>query len=765
MRSRDESTLKEDYDNERHVLSSLRCLNHPSIVRLVTAYSKGLRYSFLFPVADGDLKSFLSMEKLPSPFKSNQDIFEALWSLSSALEAVHDYFATDFNVRQIGCHYDIKPGNILYDKGRFILADFGLSRLKDGEEDSRSLFKEVEGSYIAPECEPADKDFARARVGRASDVWSLGCFLFEILAYMQGGPTMVNQLFTSRRVRLGPHFAYYFHAGSIVNPAVTSYLQKFQMPEYERTCLGSLAAVVSNILIVDPMRRPKVSEVTLKLFHIAQKTILNEVRSQLGDDLEEFDLELEVERIRLRIWGEITGLGYEWTQIPPTAWLQSPHSHEELAKVQETLSQCRKEASSIRDDITGNRKVTYQRYYHFQRLQDALWEILPATVRIRMMSQVEDILLNQADDLSLEIVDSVLDGGAQDHAYNDSNTQWSSRSSYRRIVLLALVKKIGSAIEHRKHEFQDLTLSQELLVGPSTPFHSHLLVYSERSKVKLLVERMQYHESWFSRSEELVERISSISSLRSHPRIKDVVPILECNGYYHDISNHEFHIAHRLPSFAKGSDPKSLYTIFRDCRIRLDLPSLTQKFDLAIKLVSSVLNLHKAGWLHKNICSFNIVCFPEVFSPAIACIGTPWIIGFNYSRSNEKTAFTEGPGYERAFRDYRHPAYLKQLNPPQGPSVRFRSEFEYYSVGIVLLEIAQWRPLHRIAKDIGGDPQLMLERILKEEIPVVKTYMGDFYGEAVKACLTSYSGGPEKPDEARSAFEKQVCIPLLQRLI
>ena len=764
MRTRDESTLQEDYDNERHVLSSLRCLNHPCIVRLVTAYSKGPKYSFLFPVAGGDLKSFLSSETLPSPFQSNHDVFEALWGLSSALEAVHNYFVSDVNVRQIGCHYDIKPGNILYDNGRFILADFGLSRLRDEEEGSRSLFKEVEGSYIAPECEPADKDFARAYVGRASDVWSLGCFLFEILAYMQGGSAIVNQLFKSRRVKLGPHFAYYFHAGNVVNPPVTSYLQRFQTPELERTELGSLAAVATSVLQVNHMRRPKTTEVTLSLFHIAQRTTFNEISLLLNDNVGDFDLELEVERVRLRIWGEATGLSYDWTEVPLTAWLKTSHNYGELEKVQENLKRCRKEAMLIREDITGDRQVTYNRYYHFERLQDILWEVLPATTRMRMTSQVEDVLLDRTDHALLEYR-IPLDERAQIHTNNEGGTRWSSRLTYRRVVLLALMKNVALAIEHQDSGIQAPKLDQETLIGPSTEFHSHCLIVSEQSKEKLLVERTQYPESWFSRSEELVERISRISILRKQPGIQNVIPILECKGYYHATSKHEFHMAYRLPSFAKESNPHSLYSIIRQSRTRLDLPTLTQKFDLATKLVDSVLNLHKAGWLHKNICSFNVICFPEVFSPAIACIGMPWIIGFNYSRSNEETAFTEGPGYERAYRDYRHPVYLKQLDSLQRSLVRFRSEFEYYSVGLVLLEIAQWRSLQRITKDISGGPEAVLEKILQDEIPVVKAYMGDFYGEAVKACLTSYSGGPKGPGEARRAFERHVCIPISQRLV
>ena len=111
-------------------------------------------------------------------------------------------------------------------------------------------------------------------------------------------------------------------------------------------------------------------------------------------------------------------------------------------------------------------------------------------------------------------------------------------------------------------------------------------------------------------------------------------------------------------------------------------------------------------------------------------------------------------------RDYQHPEYLKSINRNYGQHentlVRYTQEFEYYSVGLVLMEIGLWRTLHRITKSIPGSPQEMLEHLLKNIIPVVKTHMGDYYGDAIKACLTSDFGVSENPNEARRAFESQV---------
>ena len=76
---------------------------------------------------------------------------------------------------------DLKAANILTDSGFTKLTDFGDSRKleslpQDLGEESGALFSELKGSilWMAPEC------FAMKRVGRRSDIWSLGCTLIEL---------------------------------------------------------------------------------------------------------------------------------------------------------------------------------------------------------------------------------------------------------------------------------------------------------------------------------------------------------------------------------------------------------------------------------------------------------------------------------------------------------------------------------------------------------------------------------------------------------
>lgn len=88
--------------------------------------------------------------------------------------------ALDYAHRHGVLHRDIKPANVLFDEmGAPYLSDFGLVKLLDGTE-SMTMTRDFLGTphYSAPEV--AEANAAQATV--ASDVWSLGAVLYELLA-------------------------------------------------------------------------------------------------------------------------------------------------------------------------------------------------------------------------------------------------------------------------------------------------------------------------------------------------------------------------------------------------------------------------------------------------------------------------------------------------------------------------------------------------------------------------------------------------------
>ena len=86
--------------------------------------------------------------------------------------------ALDFAHKHGVVHRDIKPENILLIDGQAMVADFGIARALEGDSDGLTGTGMVIGTpgYMSPEQASGD------RVDARSDIYSLGCVLYELLA-------------------------------------------------------------------------------------------------------------------------------------------------------------------------------------------------------------------------------------------------------------------------------------------------------------------------------------------------------------------------------------------------------------------------------------------------------------------------------------------------------------------------------------------------------------------------------------------------------
>jgi len=94
--------------------------------------------------------------------------------------------ALDYAHRRGVVHLDIKPGNILLHEGHAVIADFGIARAMSKAGDSNNVIRADTGeiampmlgtpSYMSPE-----QALGLSDVDGRSDVYSLGCVLFEML--------------------------------------------------------------------------------------------------------------------------------------------------------------------------------------------------------------------------------------------------------------------------------------------------------------------------------------------------------------------------------------------------------------------------------------------------------------------------------------------------------------------------------------------------------------------------------------------------------
>src|SRR5262245_12989991 len=143
-------------------------LQHPHILTVLDSGEAAGQLWFTMPYVEGEsLRSRLRHERqLP--------VEEALRIATEAARAL------DYAHRQGVMHRDIKPENILLTKdGDTLVADFGIARALAGSDERLTETGMSLGTpaYMSPEQASGDK-----AIDARTDVYSLGCVLYELLA-------------------------------------------------------------------------------------------------------------------------------------------------------------------------------------------------------------------------------------------------------------------------------------------------------------------------------------------------------------------------------------------------------------------------------------------------------------------------------------------------------------------------------------------------------------------------------------------------------
>ncbi|OTB00333.1 hypothetical protein M426DRAFT_66080 [Hypoxylon sp. CI-4A] len=169
------------------------------------------------------------------------------------------------------------------------------------------------------------------------------------------------------------------------------------------------------------------------------------------------------------------------------------------------------------------------------------------------------------------------------------------------------------------------------------------------------------------------------------------------------------------------------------------IPSLTQRVSLALALAENIERLHAINWLHKGLRSYNVSFFTENFNSCRVDFGKPILSGFDYSRPTGNADWTEKVVRNPAHDIYRQPRAQADYDSADGQAA-FKKSYDYYSLGIILLEIALWRPVDSIlGVDFGtarlADTMTAHTRLSNDKLKDVRAYMGDSMHSVIQVCL------------------------------
>lgn len=756
----------------------------------------------------------------------------------------------------IGCHRDLKPQNILIDKGKLLLADFGLSRIHP--DNSKSDFKEGMGDYMAPECELDGLQFNKGTISRPSDIWSLGCVVMEILTYHGSGREAIVRFVNQRRRNNTHEFggvrysAPKFHSLGRESPAVSEWLQLLKRDDSTARArrVASFCPLLERMLQIPPETRPEALDVAFELFFRAQQAIyeeLNAIFEHLRSLSSSFELKIEHERFLAWGWGSLLlpadAQGFAQASPPGSSWMKkSPNLP---ADINRELSLTHSELITLKG-LDPKQDRTWPVYKMLRGRVDKLWELqrqvepieteqVPLSEQMRLM--VERKMLNSEDREQLKTTWKDLD-----------------RDRYPNILRLVAWKYMSAQLENDKRDKNDKSAKllfldenvETVLVRETHCFGTVPKSKKQQGGETVLVEYMGYLSGEKERHWKLLQlRAKKLATLLSG-RLEDPPDgfrILRCIGYFHDPYHCAFGLMYAFPKeYGSEEKPLTLKEVIR----AFARPELGTLFVLASALAQCILAFHKAGWLHKNISAHNMLFFdsqlarllpngiedaqergrdrnpvprnacaePSVVpaaplpsptpspqppsesapvkksifkrmlsrsrprrseerghhqqatslapplpstgqlspstsqpseraassvslvshhekpSPAVpeGVLKRPYVVGFNHTRENDTGALTSTASRDPPQQLYQHPSYLGKH-----ASQSFQPQYDWYSLGVVLLETGLWQTAEEMAPGLTG--QEARTCWLTQYLPRLGTTMGSTYQNAVRLCL------------------------------
>ncbi|KAI9858398.1 MAG: hypothetical protein M1813_007502 [Trichoglossum hirsutum] len=467
-----------------------------------------------------------------------------------------------------------------------------------------------------------------------------------------------------------------------------------------------------------------------------------------SSDSEDLILQLELERFRFQTWARnagltegtlssgllpiyetverqlhsIGGLFQDADQLRDRYGLSASQSKElEVDKVKQFVAKMRKSirASGIKLDTSDTEELGKNEEQGEEATQVSSWKRIQWGVRDRsrfqeLISSLESHIqkLNQLltetqqrsarEDwkrINIVVVGSVQDKGSL-QLIRDAVQLEPESSSIRALIERKAIADDGPLNSRSGAAALNKLNLTDFVLAPGYRSQNRIMARSRASSEGyFLLEKKGYDPDISMQDKQiLTARIHRLVLLLSVPKSADF-RTLHAIGFIHDPDSFCWWLVFRFPAAdslrislsAATIQPVSLLTLF-ESKFR---PPLEQRLRLASMLTAAFSELYGSSWLHKGIRSNNIL-FPQICSSeettsldSFCDISSPLVSGFTYSRQETEAQTIDKGKFQEDIIPliYRHPNYQGEV--AQG----YRIQYDIYSFGLVLVEIAWWVPL------------------------------------------------------------------------
>jgi serine/threonine protein kinase len=665
---------------------------------------------------------------------------------------------------------------------RLVLSDFGLSALRSTSQTSKDLLSGGMDDYLSPEAR--HEDFTRGEIGRAHDVWALGCIFTEILTVMEGYTMQEfrNCRRTERVVGGCGETDHRYHQGGSVKEAIKKWLDKLKGAsgtghQAKTPEVLKFVTLIKSMLCGARRERPDIVFIVKGMAVISFRVKI----AMLSAAFEKYTVVANLRASTTQVLIFVEAQRFRAIREAYEEFL-GPYLdifHQVACDVLEHMATLQT-ALDTQDFVDPRQSETV--FQLLQHISDQLPQHLAQQVQRRWSTTVAAI-----DDP--DILSCFRNMPVVPPRYREIGS-----TAVMKLMALAVSKAIRQGKEMKLlDDISLISLARENVVQNQFSDDLHEL----RTTASYTIEKGQSRNvliewRWYDLNcaeyliDQQLNQMNAMAHFLSAKNLPGTGPLsrivaLDCRCFYHDSLNHRFGFVYDL-SDEKQKQGRHLFPMSYSIheyihdtapsnKERQPRPYLGAVFRMAQDLAETVHALHNAGWLHKNISSYNILMFCKP-AQAPECFSFSVLSGFAGSRPEDSQYSARA--FAAIHSLYDHPKYqeLCQDNRANSPVI-FKRVFDYYSLGVVLLELGLWRtaaslPSQRPGSESRTDgqpsrktrkvvlPAMSYSRNLLKLMPELSARMGEAYMSAVKFCLEAADGANDDSEQCAKGFKKKV---------